>query len=169
MNKPTDLIKVVFVFQSTDWSLHSRVKLRVFLPFPHGLPHLLLFAYHNYYVFFSNFFLIDGHDRPANCFFNKVEDGKLFLLIFINGVIIIFTFILIRSVEVSQEIKEAGGFLFLTLWGMINNYGWHEPAHVYLRVPNVSPSFLGRICILPFYSTEEKVEIGTHILSTFEL
>lgn len=41
---------------------------------------------------------------------------------FTNDMIVIFAFILIKSVEVSQEI-EARGFPFLTLGGISNNYG----------------------------------------------
>lgn len=73
-------------------------------------------------------------------FFTKVQDGKLLLFIFVNDGI--FAFILIKSIEDSQEIKEARGFLVLTLSGIINNYGRYELAHVYLRVPSVLPSSL---------------------------
>lgn len=69
---------------------------------------------------FSNFFLINVPNRLSNYFFNKTQDGKL--LMFTNDMIVIFAFILIKSVEVSQEI-EVRGFPFLTLGGIINNYG----------------------------------------------
>ena len=77
----------------------------------------------------------------------------------------ISAFVLTQSVEFSQEIKEARGLSFLSLSNITNNYGWHELAHIYWRVPSVSPNTLfwhykpaNWICVLPFYSLEKMLK-----------